>query len=223
MKLQKFGGFAVFAAICFYFIFLAMVIFSSVNMDDPAEIMAAMSAASGKFYALIMLLLWLVFNLLSIFFAVALHERMHADAPYLSHMMLIAAVVNSAIGIISAMVTIKSIGMIVPTQDLSAFRSFWNIKQGLKNAVDFSFAWCFLFAGCAILVTRSFPRILGWLVTLTGILLIPVCCFPVQTLQPQSGLRQIYAILIIIMLTTANVWLGIAWLRQKQPIPQPMQ
>ena len=223
MKLQKYGGFALLASICVYIVFLAYAkpIFLSVKMKDMAEVMAVMSStASGKLYVL--LLLWLVYLLLGFFVIVALHERMHADAPYLSHVMLMAALASTAIGVTSIMLDVKGIGNILPAQDLSAFRSCWSIKQGLKNATDFTFAWCILFAGCTILVTRSFSRILGWLAILTGSLLIPVCCFPIQTLQVHSGLRQVYAILLIIMYLTVSIWLGIALLRNKQHIPQPM-
>jgi hypothetical protein len=172
-----------------------------------------MSAASGEFYVLAQL--WLVYLLLSIFVGVALHERMHTDAPYLSHMMLIAALASAAIEISSTMVSINSIGTIVPAQDLSAFRLYWTIKQGLKHASDFSAAWSFLFAGCAILASRAFSRALGWLAVVTGILWI-------LALFIHIGFKQIYSIPIVIMYLTANIWLGIAWLRQKQPIPQSM-
>ena len=218
MKLQKSGGFAVLASICVYIVFMlsAMPIFSSVNLNDPADVMAIMSSiASGRLYVL--LLLWQVYLLLNFFVIVALHERMHSDSPYLSHMMLMAALASAAIGITGTMVDIKSIEMIVTAQDHSAFRSYWSLRQGLKEASDLAFGWGFLFAGGAILVTRSFSRVLGWLATATGILLIPVC-FPVH-----FGLKPIYAILLIIMYLTASIWLGVALLRQKQPVPQPMQ
>ena len=209
MRLQKSGGVAVLASICVYIVFMlsVMPIFPSVNLKDPAEVMAVMSSnASGRFYVL--LLLWLVYILLSFFVIVALHERMHSHASYLSHMMLMAALASAAIALTSIMVDINSIETIVPTQDLSAFRAYWNFRQGLKEASDFAFGWSFLFAGCAILVTRSFSRVLGWLATATGILLIPVC-FPVD-----FGLKPIYAILLIFMYLTASIWLGIALLQK---------
>ena len=211
MKLQKLGGYAAIASICVFIVYAVYAnhIFSSVNLKDPADIMAVMSSTSGEFYVLNLLyLLYLIFLLI---LGVALHERMHADAPYLSHMMLIAAVVNSAIGIISTMVTIKSIGMIVPTQDLSAFMTYWTIREGLNSASGYATAWSFLFAGCAILVTRSFSVVLGWLVVVTGILWIPAF-FIIHI-----GFNRILPNLLNIMSFAAMIWIGTAMLRKKHP------
>jgi hypothetical protein len=213
MKLQKFGGYAAIATLCVYFVngVYEGRILPSGNWDDPAEIITAASTAPGGFYALN--LLGMVCGILLLVTFVALHERMHADAPYLSSMILIAASASAAIAITGAIINITSIGTIVPARDLSALRACLALKKGLQFTGGHTCAWALLFVGCAILKTRSFSRALGWLTLVTSILWIPLFFLL------QIEIRFIIPI-IALMSTATIIWIGIALLRQKQ-LPPP--
>ena len=212
MKLQKLGGYAAIASICAYIVCAVYgnLIQPSGFWTDPAKAMAAMSAAPGGFY--VSYLLFMVSSILALAMIVALHERMHADAPYLSRMMLIAMSASTAIWITEAIVKIICIGMIVSTQDLSAFRAFRAISIGIHFAGGHAAGWGCLFLGCATLATRSFSRVLGWLFLVTGILWIPTF-FLIQI-----GFRFTIPIFTL-MLCVSTIWIGIAMLRQKQLLP----
>jgi hypothetical protein len=69
--------------------------------------------------------------------------------------------------------------------------------------------WAFLLLGCAILKTRSFSRILGWLFLFAGIGRI------LHTIPQLLVLGAIEGPLYFV----AIFWIGIALLRQKQPQP----
>ena len=211
MKLQKFGGYAAIASLCAYIVGVLYIIFIQPNgfSDDPAKAMAAISASPGEFYMIY--LLFMVGNIIGLVTVVALHERMHADAKYLSHMMLIAMSASTVIQVTEEIIRIVSIGMIVMPQDLSAYRPFYFIAESLHFAGGHTAAWGWLFFGCAILATRSFSRVLGWLSLVTGILWIPLF-FLIQI--------GITFTIPIIYLTnfSVSIWVGITLIRQKQPM-----
>lgn len=209
MKLQKLGGYSAIASLCALIVFAVYsnLIQAPDISSDPANALAVISAAPGKFYVLS--LLFIVSSIFGLAMFIALHERMHTDATYLSHMMLIASSTSVAIWITESIVNIKSIGILVPTHDLSAYRAFYTIKEGLHFAGGHLCGWACLFLGCAVLITRSFPRILGWLFLVTGILWIPTF-FLVQI-----GFRLTIPIFSL-TLCVAFIWIGIALLRQKQ-------
>lgn len=212
MKLQKLGGYAVFACGFAYTATLALVlsIESFSGWGDPAKMMPALSAATAKFY--LMALLWIATNILLLTVIIALHERMQAQAPYLTRLMLIAASTATALAIVEAIVDLNSIAMIISQQDLSAFRACWTVIQGLHTANGHACAWTYLFLGCAVLKTQAFSRIPGWLALLTGILWIPYFFF--------SAIG--FKLLLPIYLSTcgvATIWIGIVLLRDKQPQP----
>ena len=212
MKLQKLGGYAAIVSICAFIVCAVHgnLIQPSGFWSDPGKAMTAMSAAPGEFY--MSYLLFMMSSILGLVMMVALHERMHVDAPYLSRMMLIAMSASTAIWITEAIVNIKSIGMIVSTQDLSAFGAFWAISIAIHFAGGHACGWACLFLGCAILATQSFSRVLGWLFLVTGILWVPTF-FLVQI-----GFRFTIPIFSLI-LCVSTIWVGLAMLRQKQLPP----
>ena len=212
MKLQKLGGYAAIASICAYIVCAVYgnLIQPSGFWSDTAKAMAAMSTTPGGFY--VSYLLFMVSSILGLAMFVALHERMHTNAPYLSHTMLIAASVSTAVWITETIVKIVSIGMIVSTQDLSAFGAFWAISIAIHFAGGHACGWACLFLGCAILATQSFSRVLGWLFLVTGILWVPTF-FLVQI-----GFRFTIPIFTL-MLCVSTIWIGIAMLQYKQLPP----
>jgi hypothetical protein len=210
MKLQKLGGYAVFAMMFVGSITLAVRTLPLSDLNDPAKVMAAVSAAPAKYY--LSTLLYIAGYILFLITIIALHERMQANAPYLTRTMLISMSACTAMAIAESIINLKSIGMIVPTQDLSAFRASWAATQGLHSAGAHICGWACLFLGCAILRTRAFSRILGGLFLLTGILWIPNFVFV------QIGFELITPIHKL-SFAVASIWIGIALLRQQQPQP----
>jgi hypothetical protein len=212
MKLQRLGGYALFASAFVYIAALALVVRIRPlgDWNDPVKMMAAVSAAPSKFY--LSLLLWIASYMLFLIAIIALHERMQANAPNLTRLMLIAMSAATAMAIVELIINLKSVAIIISQQDMSAFRACWAVTQGLHWANGHAFAWTCLFLGCAILRTCAFSRIPGLLFLLTGILWIPNFFF----VQIGFGLlTPIYMGLFGV----ATVWIGIALLWQKQPQP----
>jgi hypothetical protein len=88
MKLQKLGGYSVFAMIVVGSITLTFRTLPLSDLNDPAKVMAAVAAAPAQFYAFN--LLWVADYILFLIAIIALHERMQANAPYLTRTMLIS-------------------------------------------------------------------------------------------------------------------------------------
>ncbi len=208
MKLQKLGGIAALVSVGLY---IVCAVYSSLILpsdmgNNPEKIMAAMSTVSNEYYMIC--LMFMVSSILGLAMFAALHERMHANAPYLSKMMLMTSSASTVIWITEQIVNINSIGTIVPTRDLSAFRAFWAISHGLHFTGGHANGWACLFAGCAILTTASFARLPGCLFFILGILWIPTF-FLVHL-----GFRFTIPLLIFLCCVTL-IWIGIEMLRQK--------
>ena len=200
MKLQKIGGYSAIAAICAYVV--SAYIYNRFGLHgDPVQAMDAYSAvpvlsSAGLLFLTAAYILCLVYFL-------ALHERMHVDAPYLTRVMLIAASVAAAFGIIETIVWVKGMQQIAPTRDVSAYNAFNAIFLGLHNADAHAIGWAILFGGWAILKTRAFSRILGSLSLAAGLLWIPAFII--------SHIADIATYL----LCAASIWIGIELLRKK--------
>jgi hypothetical protein len=209
MKLQKLGGYSAFATLLTG---IAMVLYAvlllnrqTAYMDGPAKAMAAMLAMPNQFYVLLLLIA--ISNVLGFILVLALHERMQADAPYLTRIMLIAASAGTTMKIAMCLIFFQGIVLLAPMQDLSAFRAFTSVMLGVDLAADLAGALSDVFRGCAILRTQAFSHGIGWLFLLAGIISIPHFIAP------------ILGIISILPSGTAVVWTGIALLRQKQPQP----
>ena len=205
MKLQKLGGYAAFASICAY---LAVVLIFTLTLDhfgdlnDPVKMMEAMSAAPGNFYA--GHLLMAVSYIFSLILALALHERMQSSAPYLTRLLVIATSAATVMQIAEAVIFIRQAATIAQTQDISTWKVFSAITDGLHFTAGHLCAWTVLLSGCAILRTRALSRTLGWLLLITGILWLPRFAVPKLGLIPA------------LLSCVGGVWTGIALLRQKQ-------
>jgi hypothetical protein len=207
MKLQKLGGYAAFASICAY---LAVVLIVALTMDhfgypnDSAKMMMeAMSAAPGNFYA--GYLLMAASYIFSVILALALLERMKSGAPYLTRLMVVAAAAATVIQISETVIFVRHAATIAQTQDISAWKLFTAITDGLHFTAGHLCAWTVLLSGCAILRARALSRTLGWLLLITGILWLP------RFAVPQLGLVP------ALLSCVGGIWTGIALLRQKQP------
>ena len=209
MKLQKLGGYAAFASLC---IGLAVLVSFSLtqkrfgNLSNPLKAMTAIKASYLPF------LLMMIGSIIGLVVYFALHERMQADAPYLTRLMLFAALAATIVGIADAIIAFACIEKIPQTQDVSAYLAWGVIHTGLINTEGCLLGWTLLFAGIAILRTRAFSRILGGLLLLTGIIAIPR--FIISQLQQIAHLLEGVSI----------VWIGIAllWQKQSQPADKEM-
>jgi hypothetical protein len=204
MKLQKLGGIAAIASLCAYYGYVFIVTHFSLP-TDPVKMMAAYSLTPT--YSNVGLLLVAVSYILYLVFGLALYERMHAKAPYLMLIMLIASSAATAIGIMEAAVWIKGMGVIAPKQDISSLRALIAVFSGLHTAAFHIEAWSLPFVGWAILKTRAFSRILGWLSLIAGILLILAFIIPQLKSTPWF------------LTCAAVIWLAIELLLRKQSDP----
>lgn len=206
MKLQRLGGYAAFASICAYLPVVLIVTLARdhfPDLTDPVKMMEATSATPGNLYAgYLLMVACYIFGLIM---ALALHERMQSGAPYLTLLLVISASAATLMQLTEAVVLIKQAAIIAQSHDVSAWRSFTAITDGLHFTAGHLCAWTMLISGCAILRTRALSRALGWASLVTGIIWLP------RFAVPQLGL--IPALLSCVSV----IWTGIALLRQKQP------
>jgi len=209
MKLQRLGGYDAIASLCFTITYEIMAS-RGADMMDAAKTMAALSTSPVRFVVLFLLVV--IVAILAFVVRLALYERMQANAPYLTRVMLIAASASIAVAITGSIVILIGGELIIaPTQDVSAFRALTAMIVSLAMMVHHTSGWAQLLIGCAVLKTHSFSRILGWLCLFAGIMWIPI------TIVPQL-LRVIQLIAIASLLSgVCTIWIGISLLRQKQP------
>jgi hypothetical protein len=200
MKLHKFGGFATLGTVLAYILFVVYgnLVFSSGNFDSTKHYVSHMMLMMSSIFALVM--------------AVAIRERTHVKAPNLSNMILTAMSASTVIYITYSILKVKSVGMINPAEDPSAWNAFDAISKGLYFAGGHTCGWSCLFAGCAILATGSFSRVSGWLLLALGILWVP------NFFLTQIGFGYISPILVFLC-CIAPIYIGIEMLRQKQSTP----
>lgn len=212
MKLQRIGGFAAIAAVFVSVVYLAFNISVQRRLGDLTDLKAIMAAAlstPGSFHVLNLLTIVCYTLLLIMFFAV--HARIQADVPHLARIMLIAASAGSVMQITERLIYYQSFQTIIPVQDLSAYRACMTTAYGIGYMGSQAYGWACLLLGCSILKTRTFSPILGWLVSLTGIITIPVF------LLPQLG------DIIHLLAIASALWIGIALLKQAiQPTSKAM-
>ncbi len=102
--------------------FIAVLLYNRFGLpSDPVKAMEAYSVA--PVYPHIPLLFIEVLYILLMAFFLALHERMHATAPYLTRIMLIAISAATAMGFMEVVIWITGMQLIVPTRDVSAYQS----------------------------------------------------------------------------------------------------
>jgi hypothetical protein len=209
MKLQRIGGYAALASVCAYLAVVLLFIITVGNLEDLADsvkMMGVTSTAPGNLYACYLLMV--VSYIFGLILALALHERMHSSAPYLTRLLVIAASAATLMQLTETIVFIRNGAIIAQTQDISSWRALTSITDGLHFTAGHLCAWFFLLSGCAILRTRALSRVLGWVLFVTGILWLPR--FAV------SQLGFVPALLSCV----GGIWTGIALLRGKQPQPQ---
>ena len=211
MKLQKLGGYAAIAGVCFNIIYEIMQ-GDLTDFVDSAKTMASLSAS--PVHSVVLSLPGIIAAILIFVMFSTLHERMQANAPYLTRIMLIAASARLVVFITGVIgILMGDVLIVVPAQDVSAFRASSAVGFGLYIMGHHIHGWACLLLGCAILKTRLFSRILGCLFLFAGIIQIPATIVP----QPLQG--SLLLVIAALLMVVSTVWIGIALIRQKQPQP----
>jgi hypothetical protein len=210
MKLQKLGGYAAIAS-ALVFIPMLIIVLRFGSLGDPAKFMAAVTTAPFTFGAFYVLFITHFILLLISYFA--LYECMQNKAPWLTRVAVIAASAGTAFLIANAIVSFGNVRITyyrtVPLQDFSGFEATMNaIAGGLLLTAKHCCGWAALLMGLAILQTRFFPAILGWLSVVIGL----------------GGIADFVLVWFHLPITNAlhplvcltSLWIGIALLRKKQ-------
>jgi len=210
MKLQKLGGIAAIAGTCLYILYRVLYIFIQARfgeLDEPAKVINAVAAAPVNFYVLN--LVYIFANVSGIIFFYALYERLKENAPHLSRIMLSTAFVGTAFYIAGSMIYIEAISMIVPVKDVTAYRAIDAAVSGMSSFGDHSWGWMYLLIGCAVLKTKAFSPILGWLSVIVGILWIP------WFILSQFGFDMV-GLFSLLPFIISTIWFGISLFRIKE-------
>ncbi len=209
MKLQKLGGIAGIVLICTYILYRVLLqnIFAHIDdSNDPAKMITALATASSQFYVLN--IVNIISFIMGIIFIYVLYDRLKDNAPHLSRIMLIMVFVGSAFPIAWSMINIKELSMIVPAKNVSAYLAVQVASSGINSLGDHAWGWVYLLMGCAVLKTKSFSAIPGWLAILTGIMWIPLFAVIPILFSWIGFLSQGPYI-------ASTIWLGVELLRQK--------
>ena len=208
MKLQKLGGYASIALVCMSIAALGILIpiLRRLDIFDPVEMITAYQTSAIAFWV------YYVLNILSgvliLLVVLVLQERMHANAPQLMRLAVIAASVYFALSLTTEMTGIYRNVLLAPTKDVSAFRAFCVLHECLFGAAVNAWGWGFLFIGLAALRTRALPRILGCIILACAIVAIIQFAFVGSNLW--LGLWQLLRFISL-------VWLGVVLLGRPEP------
>jgi hypothetical protein len=216
MKLQRLGGYSAIASASLFGCVIVLMIQMAIRfggVNDPTAFMAAVTTAPvafSAFYALLIIqfILWQIMYF-------ALHERMQKTAPQLTRIAVIAASAGTALAVTFAVMQAETIRKILqhmdPMQD-AAFRAFREIGGGFALTALHFYGWAGLLIGLAIVRTRPFSAIPGWLLVVAG--LLEICDFLYAWLHlPNIGAAGHLIDCI------AAVWIGLALLRQNSLTP----
>lgn len=216
MKMQKLGGFAAIAVICLIVVLLAIVLpFAAKNGLneqgaglDPAKVAAAYSSSPATIY--IATILEILLAILGLLVILGLYERMHAKAPNLTRIMLIAVSVSCALSIITTMIGFRGMSLMEDIADVSIFKPILMLQNGLNMASTNIEGWILLLIAFAAFSTKALPRFIAYVFLVLGILL--VTSFMLPNLQGPTG--TIAAIVAMAFFAISYVWLGVIMLKK---------
>jgi hypothetical protein len=216
MKMQKLGGYAVIAWICLIVVLMAiqLPLASRYGLTeqgaalDPAKVAAAYSGSPMTFRGISVLEILL--GILFLLVVLGLHERMHAQAPNLMRLLIIAASASCALGIAAAMIGTRGLASMAGAADVSVYMPLLVMLSGLSTASDYTLGWVDLLIGLAAISTRALPRFIAYVFLVMGILTI--IGFALPTVSGVAGM--VISIVGGLLLATAWIWLGIVMLRE---------
>jgi hypothetical protein len=215
MKLQKLGGYASIVLICALVVAIGIAALTlprlglslSGTVTDPAKVMAAYEASPITFRVLqpFGILVAMVFVVVPL----TLQERMRAKAPNLTRLAVIAASVASALLLANVISGTSGMLSIASTKDISAYRAFTLVQNGLGSAAGNAWGWALLLIGWAALRTNALPRILSYIIVACGV--IAIIQFVAQPLP------NVVSLLVGLLNAIGAVWLGVALIRKPEP------
>jgi hypothetical protein len=221
MKMQKLGGYSAIASIILIIILLAIAIpfasrYGLLQQDaglDPAKVAAAYSGSPMT--VKVAVVIEIVLGILGLFVALALRERMQAKAPNLMRLLVIAASASCALTIINDMLSFRSLAAMAAAADVSIYKPFLVMQNGLSTASDNISGWVALLIGVAALSTRALPRFVGYVFLVIGILTV------IGPALPSAGPAGLYILIVIgLFYAVATIWLGIVLLREREAGPE---
>jgi hypothetical protein len=180
---------------------------NAADIYDPAWMTAAYQKSTLAFWAYYVL--GILASILTLLVALSLQERMHAKAPNLMRLAVMA------VSAYAALFTTTMIGgffrnlLLMDMNDMSAFRTFLVLHEFLGNSAISILGWGFLLFGWAALAARALPRVLSGVMFLYGIVSIIQFAFTASKSQLGAGIHEM---LFLIVFT----WLGIALLRKPE-------
>ena len=177
---------------------------------DPVWMIAGYKVSTLAFWAYYVL--GILTGILTVVLALALQERMQAEAPNLMRLAVIAASAYSALFITTMIGGFFRNILLTGMSDMSAFRTFLVQHEFLGNAAISILGWAFLMIGCAALRTRALPWTLGFVILAYGIVSIVQFAFAVSKVHAGFALDAVLGLVVF-------VWLGVALLRNPEPIP----
>lgn len=215
MKLQKLGGYASIVLACFNIAMLGILatVFSGIagsDVYDPTKMMAIYHASIASFWTYYVLSIST--GILTLLVAVALQERMQADAPNLMRLAVIAVSIFFALVLSAEMSGIYRNSIVAQTNDPSSFRVFLVLHEYLYFAGISALGWGLLLIGCAALGTGGLPKTLGYIIVVYGFFSISQFAFSISQIAVGLGVWFLVGLI-------AFAWLGVTLLREKQPLP----
>jgi hypothetical protein len=209
MKLQKIGGVASMAnaVLTVIFLLIFLVVFPRLGLMgpqdsmDPAKGIPAWAASPFTFFSFE--IIYVLYGIIFLLIMLALRERMQADAPIITRVVIIATSITCTLWLAAGLVEHAVRLPIVNARDTSAYRAAMGVFFGLSDAGDHASGWASLLIGIAALKTGKLPRVLGYLSVLLGLLFI------LDFLSLAIGLAGLCVLIIW------SLWLGTVLLRTK--------
>jgi hypothetical protein len=220
MKMQKLGGYSAIASICLIVILLAVALplVAQYGLDqpgaalDPAKVSAVYSGSPMK--VRVSGVLEILLAILGLFVALALRERMQDKAPNLTGLLVIAASASCALTITGAMIGFRCLASMPGAADVSIYKPFLVMQNGLSTASDNTGGWTLLLIGVTALATRALPRFIGYVFLILGVL--TVIGFALPSITGTAG--TVILIVFGLFYAVAYVWLGVVLVREAAPL-----
>ncbi len=217
-KLQRFGGIAALAAAAtfvvgfwLYFTLLIPAKYGSLKID-PVQHAAFLVEHRATLYAW-NLVIYVVFGVLLVILALALHERLKPASPALTQVATAFGLIWATLVIAAGMVANIGAGVVVelyaanPAQAALVWLNYNVILNGLGGGNEIVGGLWLLLISLAVSRSGGLPKALGYfggLVSMAGLL---------TTIPPLKELGEAFGLGVIVWF----VWLGIVLLRLRPP------
>jgi len=215
MRLQKLGGWTAIGLVCVSIASAALLSrigpqigptdFAAISLD-PAKMAAAYAALPVVFSAL--LPLSILRGVCALLIALALRERMQAGAPVLMRLSVIAASACAAMLSIVAIAAMLGHASFAGSVDMSAYRAFLVMLNGINATAINAFGWELLIIGWAALSTRALPRILSCFIFAAGVAHFIQFAFIHPSVMAARG----------VLAGISMIWLAVVLLRNPEPV-----